>query len=411
MRLFDEKLQTLWNQEVENLSTGRVPHIPIPSFDEILPEMLDGDPAVLLEELYRKNGQVKVVVEGLGKCFHSRYLRPLIERVESGKIKLWLVDVLEEMPLQIKERLSKKVIFLSKSKGSDEHYWQSLHADVVFVLTPDVVHCDVAEEWLGRAKLILVEKPFDASLRRALDFIEPLKLYPETRVYYIDHYYIKADALFCCQNWVGLLEEGIRSSTFFLLESQLIDPSRADSLVNGMIPDLGSHGVALHGGIGPLSAIRLGDVFAASYVGSPIRSETFASIPFEIKSVPSQMIVGKAHKTNQKYWEICGLKKRLRLDFARQAVWEKRSHESEWHPLRKPSIPPDAHAHMIHHLFGGITNGFVEKKGMFLSLQRALQILAVLEAAKSSIQQKGIYTAGQDWKKILPPDLANRFSR
>jgi hypothetical protein len=114
MSSFEEKLQTLWDKEAENLSTERV-QIPSlehldeselageshPIFNGLL--MPDFEPNVLIPNHYRKNGQVEVVVEGLGNCFTGRYFNPLLQLVKDGKVKLWLVDLFEE--LQVAGRL------------------------------------------------------------------------------------------------------------------------------------------------------------------------------------------------------------------------------------------------------------------------------------------------------------------
>jgi hypothetical protein len=298
------------------------------------------------------------------------------------------------------------VVFLSKSKDSDDRIRNNICADVVFVVTPDATHCDVAEEWLGRAKMMFIEKPFDASFKRALDFTQLLKQYPETLVYNIDHYFIKAFPFFRNKPYLMGLIGNIVSARFFLLESQNIDPNRASSLVKGMIFDLGSHGFSIYESIGELSTINLLDIFAASYEDSPIPTETFAYIPFYIQSgyrdkTRSEIIVGKSHKKNQKYIELCGSipDRKLKLDFARNEILFKTPEMNDWILLMP--LFPDAHAYMINHIVSGLTNGFVEKKGIFLNLRQALQILSVLDTAQSAIKHKGIYTEGQNWENIM----------
>jgi predicted dehydrogenase len=366
------------------------PQISIPSLDEILPEMPDFDN---LPPTSRNapNKPVKVAVEGLGHCFRERYFKPLLQLVRTGKIDLWLIDVREALPIE----MPKEVVFLSKSRDADERIRKGLCVDVVFVVTPEATHCDVAEEWLGRAKLIVVEKPFDRSFKRALAFIERLRGYPDTLVANTDHYYIKALPFFRSHLMSSIAEPV--SAKFFLLESQRIHPCVASSF-NGMILDLASHGFCLWTGFGEFSNLHLQEVFAAYYKNSPIPEETFAYIPFDMEGIQSEIIVGKAHTRDQKYLQLCGSNaKKLRLDFACNQAFLKTSEGSNWIP--KMSLPSNAHAYMLDHLLGD--GGFREKTGLFLNLKQALQILYLLEVAQNAITQRGTYPEGDNWKNII----------
>lgn len=66
--------------------------------------------------------------------------------------------------------------------------------DVVFVVTADDTHCDVAEEWLDRAALIIVEKPFDENHERIRKLRSKIKeLKKEDVVRGFDHYLVRAN--------------------------------------------------------------------------------------------------------------------------------------------------------------------------------------------------------------------------
>lgn len=127
--------------------------------------------------------------------------------------------------------------------------------EAVFIATPDTTHCDVAQFWLGRARRIFVEKPFDASsdrIRRLRAAITETK--SPTEVYGIDHYFVRCDqvardkAYFMDRLLTASGGSAMGDITGF--EFHMTEPpaknegdvrKRALSLQQGMIFDMASH--------------------------------------------------------------------------------------------------------------------------------------------------------------------------
>jgi hypothetical protein len=170
---------------------------------------------------------------------------------------------------------------LFRGKRNERRELFPTDADVVFVVTPDRTHCDVAEYWLGRARRIFVEKPFDVSARRIAQFRGRLGQH-HTEVFAVDHYFVRCNQAAVDQDYFvkhllaqgadGRLEGDFTSFEFRMTESPKVKDGhyddtdvrrRALSLQAGMVFDLGSHAVPMLIPYFDLQrGIRLRDVWA-----------------------------------------------------------------------------------------------------------------------------------------------------
>jgi len=132
--------------------------------------------------------------------------------------------------------------------------------DVVFVVTPDRTHCDVAEYWLGKARWVFVEKPFDVEARRIKRFCKKLRAQPYTQVFAVDHYFVRcnqaaADEQYFLKRLLTTAQDDIISFEFCMTEPPGRDdrgnynPSaireRALSVQAGMVFDMGAHALPI----------------------------------------------------------------------------------------------------------------------------------------------------------------------
>jgi hypothetical protein len=135
------------------------------------------------------------------------------------------------------------------------------NVDAVFVTTPDTTHCDVASYWLGRARWVFVEKPFDASARRVAQFCRELVGQGVTQVFAVDHYFVRCNQAAADEKYFlgrlltpdsGRAPQGdVTRFEFSMTEPPLKDErgnydprparERALSLQTGMVFDLGAH--------------------------------------------------------------------------------------------------------------------------------------------------------------------------
>jgi len=251
----------------------------------------------------------KVVLLGFkGDCCGRHYNKTLIEMVLREEIELICVDYGEPENVRgvpsLKEMISlinqKKAEYLDLQRSEDKKKYQELKdIDFVFVVTWDKTHCQIAQDFLGRTKAILIDKPLDAFLRNVDRFLGDV---PQNVVFGFDHYLAKFYPFLTKINEhierIGAPE----AIEFRLLEPIAIPTHRIVALDRGMIYDLFSHGLAVIGGVmsrqtnpdpNLLRKFEIEKVRAAKYLGVPIRGDTYAYVkikqPFEI-----QARVGKA---------------------------------------------------------------------------------------------------------------------
>jgi len=257
----------------------------------------------------------KVVLLGFkGDGAGRFYNEILIDFAKRKKIDLIFVDYglpenvlgkpsLQEMEKLIKER---KVSYLDLGNPADlESYKMLSDIDVVFVVTPDIAHCQVAKDFLEKAKRIFVEKPLDAILRN----VRLLEEFPQTEkvVFGYDHYLAKFYPFEVkTDEWLkeGIIGE-LKKIEFRLLEPGKIPSHRVKALDRGMIYDFFPHGLAVILAIPSTSAfpnpallrrVRLLKVLVARYFGSKISGVTFVKINFEIPykgNIFCEAIIGK----------------------------------------------------------------------------------------------------------------------
>ncbi len=279
----------------------------------------------------------KVVLLGFkGDACGKIYNPVLIDLAKKGKIDLICVDfglpenVLNSPSLKEMETLlkSRKVSYLNLSDPADKIAYQNLSdIDVVFIVTPDITHCKIANDFLGKAKRIFIEKPLDAILRN----VRIIEDFPnvEKIVFGYDHYLakfypfeVKTD-IWLKENLIGKLEK----IEFSLLEPGKIPNHRLKALDKGMIYDFFPHALAVivavpspfaYPDVKFLKKVKLHRVLTAKYLGCKINGVTFGKIDFEIslkESIFCQAIIGKGvGKFPEKTLRIIGTEGEIFVD-------------------------------------------------------------------------------------------------
>lgn len=200
---------------------------------------------------------------------------------------------------------TKDTLFKLQRQENNRRKMLPHNVDVVFVVTPDRTHCDVAEYWLGRASRVFVEKPFDVAASRIKQFCQKLRAQSYTEVFAVDHYFVRCNQAAADQNYfldrllttndVGKLEGYLDWFEFSMTEHPPKDKEgkydaqparkRALSLQGGMVFDMGSHALpVLLPFIDIAKGIRVIDVWAG--VSQPLRDVFFSGAEtFSIASV------------------------------------------------------------------------------------------------------------------------------
>lgn len=280
----------------------------------------------------------KVVLLGFkGDGCGRNYNRILLELAEKRKIDLICVDYgvpenvlgkpsLEEMEKLIKAR---KVQYLDLNNPADLENSKNLsEIDVVFMVTPDITHCQVAKDFLGKTKRIFIEKPLDAILRN----VRILEDFPKVEkvVFGYDHYLSKFYPFeLKTDEWLkqGIIGE-LKKIEFRLLEPGEIPSHRIKALDRGMIYDFFPHGLSVmvatpspfaYPDLAILKRVRLLKVLVARYFGCKISGVSFVKIDFEIPykglTIFCQAIIGKGvGKEVEKTARIIGSKGEIFVD-------------------------------------------------------------------------------------------------
>jgi predicted dehydrogenase len=265
--------------------------------------------------------RISVVCLGAGDAFINRYWPTLVPLVIKEFVHLVVADngpldevirtkvtsaidagresaakQLERNYAQLSQmvgRSDKFVTYLNLADPKDRaQYYFLVRVSVVFILVPDDIHVRMAQEWLGRADLVLIEKPYDRDFPEAQRFEADLKdlarahqNHPHTVVICIDHYLAKIFAyIMNRQAEVFNRRVGrIHTVEFRLCEASPVEPWRAISLEAGMVYDLFCHVLAMVSPFVDLTTFRVRtgpktQILVAQHVACPIPAETFAWI-------------------------------------------------------------------------------------------------------------------------------------
>lgn len=265
----------------------------------------------------QKYRMVSVIVNGCGDAFITRYWPYLQQLVLQGAIKLTVVDLfplsrLIEEKLKLAEQSGEKqnvgqltsnyaglvrlleerpssIQYLNRSDQADLARYFHLTADIVFVLVPDCDHIECAKEWLRRAVLVLIEKPYNRDLVMAQVFEETLKEivrthgedHPYTLVVCIDHWLAKIHLFVAAKDSQALQEDlgVIERIEFSICEAGGVEPWRASSLQGGMVYDLFCHALAMVSPFVRLSSfleVKNPNILVAQHRDCPIENESYA---------------------------------------------------------------------------------------------------------------------------------------
>lgn len=261
---------------------------------------------------------ISVMCIGCGDVFISRYFPKLEMLVNTGLVKLMIADKepFEELvtsklalaassnELDSLERLRKRyatvqymmqhhpndIAYLNLSDEKDFASYMRLTQDMVFVLCPDDAHIQCAQDWIGRATVVFIEKPYACNLVEAQCFEETLyrmittngEDLPYTIVICLDHYLAKIFDYLMHRKEVASYIGAVREIEFSICESGGVEAWRVPALQAGMIYDLFSHVLAQISPFVNLDSFFPNNgtsaILAAQHEQCPIPSESFASI-------------------------------------------------------------------------------------------------------------------------------------
>ncbi|MCX6623659.1 MAG: Gfo/Idh/MocA family oxidoreductase [Acidobacteria bacterium] len=235
-----------------------------------------------------KDRRLQVVVEGTGAWTQEKY-RPAIRELKRSNPKRslavyyvndenWSKAPVWDPPLEPWE------VYLRKEysqDGKEKRYVQPgsepikrlNEIDAVFVVTPDVTHAAVVNEWLGNTPVVFVEKPFESEVSKVQDLLErmarnQIELGAPTAVVAIDHYLLRLSPLFGSpKNLASVLSvmgDGLKEVCFEMTEKNLIEAGRERTLALGLGLDLLPHFAAILFVLGSIESIDLVQVTKAA---------------------------------------------------------------------------------------------------------------------------------------------------
>jgi len=357
-----------------------------------------------------------IVLEGCnGEWSQRHYLPLLVNKAARGDIKLWAIDVEDEIKLkdpQIRKSYEiaqshHKAHYLNKIKH-EQSYKGFSDATYVFIVTPDQYHSQIAEFWLGRLApkgKIFIEKPLDASMRSALKLRQNIKeRNKEDAVFVFSHYLARAQPFLQDINrnldQIGKVER----IEFHILESATIPLNRAKALNKGVIFDLFGHILALSGALiernltcskSILQRAKLREVKAAQYLGCPTAGEAFSRIKFAFDNVEVISLIGKALR-DEKVMIVYGSNGVTKLDFLSNTflVFD---HQGE--PKSQGQLNPRHVESFLEEIIDKDKQP-ISVPGV-LDFDAGIEILAILDKAKMRIEKIVDYQVGESTDSIL----------
>jgi hypothetical protein len=238
--------------------------------------------------------------------------------------------------------------YLDKSNEADFDVYNALNPDVVFVVTPDVTHSEIAQWWLGKTPLVFIEKPFDGHLSNVNELLQArgrgpslrsLRWLFDTKIFGLDHYQYYALPITEVYDEIEKhLDGALAKAIFFMIEARPIEAGRDRSLQHGLTLDLLPHLLALLTYFGDIQTIdEIQVIDAAQYqplnavdektravedISERFHSETSSRIRFTFRDysenghrVTCTAVVGKGFSREVKYLELLGRSgKSLRID-------------------------------------------------------------------------------------------------
>lgn len=351
----------------------------------------------------------KVVLEGCnGDWSQKRYLPFLAEKAKKGEIELWALDIEPQIRLSTSkvanlwriDQNQNKAYYLDKIQNK-QSYERLSDASYVFVVTPDRSHCEIAEFWLERLSRhgkIFIEKPLDASIRRARELKR--KIGERHIVYGFNHYLGRAYP-FLQHKDVYLEKIGqIKKIEFHILESSGIPLNRAKSLDKGVIFDLFSLALPLINAVLSLkcspAAVKLEEVKAARYVNAPISGETFTWIKSHVGDVEVESVVGTCVGiSDDKCMKIHGSKGQIKLDLLVDEFFIFDSQDSR---KEQGNLNPKHVESFLEDILQGREP--LSAPGV-LSFDAAFEILFILDQVKKRIRKVSEYQAMEVTSEIL----------
>jgi predicted dehydrogenase len=326
------------------------------------------EPAALAPQNEQVRGEdhrchLVIVVEGGGDWVEKAYRKLFKEKADKGKrLSVFYADDTQwkdERPQwadpsrwvdsgefdPAKTRLQDWEVYLDKADSNDFAKYQKLRPDAVFVVTPDFTHSLIASDWIRKAPLVFLEKPFDSQVANVDGLLHELGKRPRTEnsteVIGLDHYQFYAlpvkDMMPMINKHLG---GAIASVEFYLTEDRPIEEKRSRSLQHGLTLDLLPHLIALLAYFGRVDTIDEISIIKAAQYDPPVEgtrelagqksikgkffSETCSCVRFTFEDhsgngfrVPCVAVVGKGFSRNVKYLEITGLSgNSIRIDLS-----------------------------------------------------------------------------------------------
>jgi predicted dehydrogenase len=367
---------------------------------------------------------MRVVLEGCnGEWAQEHYLPLLVNKAAGGEIRLWAIDIQQQIKFATQNvaglwqiaRSKGNALYLHNIRDNVAPHEIPASIDYVFIVTPDRYHCEIAEFWLERLNnggKIFIEKPLDVSLKKPREIKS--KIGEDNIVYGFDHYLARAYPFLREQNHYLEKIGNISEIEFNILEPSSIPVSHIKTLDKGVIFDLFCHVLAVVGAIAVrnftpsgaiLQTVRKIEVKPAQYRNCPISGETFARIKFSISdNVKVSAMVGKGIAgSSDKRVKIYGEDGRIRLDFEENHfVCDYSSGQKDEGQLESNHVESFVEAVLKE-------RGPLSAPGV-LSFDSALAILELLCQAKSKVGKIPRYDIGTSAAEILKTRKTTRSS-
>jgi predicted dehydrogenase len=326
-----------------------------------------------LIELEKLERPLVILVQGAGEWVERAYRPTFKALVQDGySISVFYADDTSWKGYRPSwtEKLEPWEVYLDKSDPKDLAIYHNVlsRVDVVFIVTPDFTHSEIAKECVRkRVPTVFVEKPFDSHIENVESLLREMGfLYILRAVLGVDHYMLYAVEL---KNMMPKIQDHLGGALdrveFYMTENRPIERERERSLQYGLMLDMLPHMFAMlayfvlvstvddiriieAGQYRPLiSQDKDGNRYHEDEPSSWYRNETYVRVKFTVEDysgnrVPCLGVVGKGLSSEVKYMEVIGVNgNAVRIDLVNKEPAPDGYPYDSIFLLANPKNPPD----------------------------------------------------------------------
>jgi len=325
-----------------------------------------------------------IVIEGgLGDASKRLYLPYLKEYTKDFINEIYLIDIYHSSE-QFKSLFS-KIEYVNKNTLEGQSTLEFIKPDIVFIATPPDQHISVAKDWVGKAKIIIIEKPAAISIKELNELRNKLSKF-NTKTLFFDHYRLRYGMVDGILDLINEFKKTTKLSIEFnVIEDFTIEErDRYGAFKLGVIYDLLPHFFSTYDLFDKILDFQISKASFGKYEfknqKAPTKNETFANIQGLINQNNFKLNIGVGFKEKVKTFNIIGGNFNLTFNhLTKKIVFEQNGNKTEL------TYPPNPYKELINSLILEENLNDIEK--LFVDWKLAEKIVRYINNSKSKINK------------------------